>query len=352
MTPSNPTPRTSWTPRERYLDALACRPVDRPPAWLMRQAGRYLPEYRELRSGHAFLECVHDPKLAAEITLQPMRRFPLDAAIVFSDILIVLEAMGLDVQFPEGGPRIAPTLDDGGLARLRDVDAGAAFAWLGEALVRVRDGLGPDRALIGFAGAPWTLACYAIEGGGSKDFARARSLLATRPQEAQRLLGRLSDVVADLLVLQLRAGADAVQLFDTWGGMLSAEDYRQHVLPHVQRIIQRVKDAGGRVVLFVKDAAHLHDEVFESGADALGFDWREDLRRVAVRAAGRCAVQGNVDPAVLLSTPDAVRRRVVAAHEAVGGATGHVMNLGHGVLPPTPPQNVEVFLEAVAGLGA
>lgn len=342
------------TSRQRYLAALDCRPVDRPPAWMMRQAGRYLPEYRALRAQHAFLDCVHRPELAAEITLQPMRRFPLDAAIVFSDILIVLEAMGLDVQFPAGGPRISPTLEDGDLSRLRPVDAGRDFAWLADALHLVREGLGgaaTDRALIGFAGAPWTLACYAIEGKGSKDFAAARGLLHSRPDVVSDLLARCAGVVADLLVLQIRAGADAVQLFDTWGGMLSTEDYRAHVLPHVLGIVRRVRDEGGRIVVFVKDGEHLTTDLVASGATALGFDWRADMARAASMAAGRCAVQGNVDPAALLGPAAGIRRRVAAIHEAVGGRTGHVFNLGHGVLPSTPVEAVDAFLAAVHALG-
>jgi uroporphyrinogen decarboxylase len=342
------------TSRQRYLAALECRPVDRPPAWMMRQAGRYLPEYRALRARHPVLDCVHRPELAAEITLQPMRRFPLDAAIVFSDILIVLEAMGLDVQFPAGGPTIAPTLSDGDLSRLQRVDARRDFAWLGDALRLVREGLGggkTDRALIGFAGAPWTLACYAIEGRGSKDFAAARGLLYSRPDVMGDLLARCADVVADLLVLQLRAGADAVQLFDTWGGMLSSEDYRTHVLPHVAGIVRRVRAEGGRIVVFVKDGEHLTTDLLSSDPTALGFDWRADMTSAASHAAGRCAIQGNLDPAALLGSPAGIRRRVEAIHDAVGGRTGHVFNLGHGILPSTPTSAVDVFLAAVDALG-
>lgn len=357
-------PTDEMTSRQRYLAALDCKPVDRPPAWMMRQAGRYLPEYRELRARHSFLDCLHQPELAAEVTLQPMKRFPLDAAIIFSDILIVPHAMGLDLTFPTGGPQLHPTLADGDLSRLRPVNAERDFAWLMDALRLVRRGLGPERAglsqeragvsqeraLIGFAGAPWTLLCYAIEGRGSKDWGRARSFLYSRPDVAGDLLERFSVVVADLLVAQLRAGADAVQLFDTWGGMLSAADYRKHVLPHVAGIVRRVRAEGGRIVVFVKDAEHLEADLLDLEPTALGHDWRVDMAAAAERAAGRCAIQGNLDPAALSAPPAEIHRRVRVIHDAVGGRTGHVFNLGHGITPDTPISGVEAYLEAVGAL--
>ena len=336
--------------RTRYLKALAGEAVDRPPAWIMRQAGRYLPEYRELRSQHSFLECVHEPSLAVEITLQPLRRFPLDAAIVFSDILIVLEALGQDVAFPPGGPRITPALENAELDRLREPEPEKDFAYLARALEMLRAELGDDRALLGFAGAPFTLACYAVQGAGSKDWAAVRRLMYGEPERFAALLERIGDCVAELLLLQLRSGADAVQLFDTWAGTLSLEDYRRIVAPGVKRIIDRVHEAGGKIVLYQKDGAHLLEEAIRSGADAVGLDWRVDAGRAAELAQGRCALQGNMDPGLLFAPAEEIQRRVRAIHDAVGGRTGHVFNLGHGIMPSAPIAGVEAFLSAVAGL--
>lgn len=342
-----------FTPsRDRYLKALTSQPVDRPPVWIMRQAGRYLPEYRALRKEHPFLDCVHQPELAVEITMQPLRRFPFDAAIVFSDILIVLEALGLEVTFPPGGPQIQPALEEGLLDSLRDADPAEDFAYMTEALRRLRAELGDERALLGFAGAPFTLACYAIQGSGSKDWASVRRLMYSEPARFEALLARIGEVVAELLVLQLEAGADAVQLFDTWAGTLSLEDYRRIVAPTVKRIIARVHEAGGRVVHYQKDGAHLLEEAIESGADCVGLDWRVDAQRAAELAAGRCSLQGNMDPGLLFAPPEEIRRRVEGIHEAIGGRTGHVFNLGHGIMPSAPIEGVEAFLAAVAGLGS
>jgi uroporphyrinogen decarboxylase len=344
-------PTTVLTPRERLLRALASQPVDRPPAWIMRQAGRYLPEYRALREQHDFRACLRSPALAAEITLQPLRRFPLDAAIVFSDILVLLEASGLDVRFDGGdGPRIEPALRDGDTSRLRRVDPERDLAYVAATLQAVRDELGGDRALLGFAGAPYTLACYAVDGGSQDEFRETRILMHRDPRRFDDLLATLAEAAAAHLVMQVRAGADAVQLFDTWAGALGAEDYRARVAPHVRQVVTRVQQAGGRVILFIKDGAHLVEEAIASGADAVAVDWRTDMARAAAAAAGRCALQGNLDPIALFARSEEIRRRVSSVHEAVAGRTGHVFNLGHGILPTTPLSGVEAFLAAVAGL--
>ena len=327
----------------------------------MRQAGRYLPEYRELRARHDFLDCVHQPEIAAELTLQPLRRFPFDAGILFSDILVVLEAMGLKVEFPAGGPQVSPTLADLDLSRLHPVHAPTAFAFMADALRLIRRGIETDeriegsRALLGFAGSPFTLACYAIEGRrSSKEFADVRILLRRRPDEFDALLARLSDVVADLLVLQVKAGADAVQLFDTWGGLLSAHEWRARVQPHVKSIVARVHEAGGKCIVYVKDTSHLVDAVLETGCDGIGVDWRTDLASAADRAGRRpgrpAMVQGNVDPTMLFAPPDVIRAEVARARRAAHGRTGHVLNLGHGVLPGTPVEGVDAFLQAATSV--
>jgi uroporphyrinogen decarboxylase len=263
----------------------------------------------------------------------------------------VLEALGQRVSFPSGGPQLEPALPEADLSRLREPDPATDFAFLTDALRGLREAIGDERALLGFAGAPFTLACYAVQGSGSKDWAAVRRLMYGSPERFDALLDRLAEVVGELLVLQLEAGADAVQLFDTWAGTLSVEDYRARVAPGVRRIVDRVHAAGGRIVLYQKDGSHLLEEAIASGADCVGLDWRVDFARAATLAGGRCALQGNLDPGVLFAPPDEIHRRVRAIHEAVGGRTGHVFNLGHGITPTAPIAGVEAFLDAVASLG-
>ncbi len=220
-----------------------------------------------------------------------------------------------------------------------------------EALRLLRAEIGDERAQLGFAGAPFTLACYAVQGSGSKDWATVRRLMYSEPERFDAVLSRIGEVVAELLVLQLDAGADAVQLFDTWAGTLSLADYERIVAPTVKRIIDRVHEAGGKIVLYQKDGSHLLEAAIDSGADCVGLDWRVDLSRAAELAEGRCALQGNMDPGLLFAPADEIKRRVHAIHEAIGGRTGHIFNLGHGIMPSAPIAGVEAFLAAVASLG-
>ncbi len=338
--------------------ALRRERVDRPPVWMMRQAGRYLPEYQAVRARRAgFLDMVRTPEVAAELTLQPVRRFGVDAAIVFSDILVVPEAMGLALTVDDRtGPRLHdPVRADGDLARLRPVDPERDLGYVLDALRATRAGLGAGTALVGFAGAPWTLAAYAIEGATVRGFPAAKRLLRERPALAHALLGRLADAVGDFLVAQARAGAQVLQLFESWAGALGPADFGEFALPYLARAARRAAESGVPVVVFAPEAwAHAGAVARLPGVDALGACWRvrpADARRDA--AALGVAVQGNLDPTALYGPARDVRARTRAmlAEFAAGpdAPRGYIANLGHGILPDTPPANVAAFVETVQG---
>jgi len=344
-------PIPALTCRERFVAAVDGRPVDRPPVWLMRQAGRYMAEYRAVRARHSFLEMVHSPQLAAEVTLQPIARLGVDAAILFSDILTIPEAMGLRVEFPEGGPQVGPIVrSEEDVAALLPATAVDRLAYVGEAVSILRGELGDRHALIGFSGAPFTLACYMIEGRGSKSFDSARALMFQRPELFGRLMDGLADWVIAYLAMQLDAGADAVQLFDSWAGELCADDYRTHVLPSTVRIAEAIAARGGRLVLFARNPGHLIDATLSVPARVVGLDQRADLAAAAraAKAVGR-GVQGNLDPIALFLPPDQIARRVQSMAAQVGDCAW-IANLGHGVVPSTPMEGVEAFVAAVQGL--
>ncbi|MCO4760654.1 MAG: uroporphyrinogen decarboxylase [Myxococcales bacterium] len=339
--------------RERMIAALRGEPTDRPPVWLMRQAGRHLPEYRAVRAGRTFMEVVRNPDLAAEVTLQPVTRYGLDAAILFSDILTIPEAMGIDVTFPKGiGPRLNPTVRTAEeVAALPPGDVRGTLDYVAGAVRETRRRLGEDTALLGFSGAPWTLACYMIEGGSSKSYSLIRSMVYREPETLRSLLDRLADLVIDYLRMQVEAGVDAVQLFDTWAGELRREDYERIVLPSTKRIIKTLRDDGINVVLFAKHPGHLLESCISAQPTAIGVDWRVGMSHAVDRAAPHgISVQGNLDPAELFASPEWITRRVQEIHAGVGGRTGHVFNLGHGVWPSTPISGVEAFVAAVKGL--
>ena len=340
-------------PTERaplLLRALRREVVERPPVWLMRQAGRYLPEYQAIRRRADFLTMVRTPELAAEITLQPVRRFGVDAAIVFSDILVIPDAMGVRVTIDEAvGPRIDdPIRESADLTRLRTITPEHDLAYHLETLRLVRRALDPNTALIGFAGAPWTLAAYMIEGSGGRQFATAKRLLTERPAVAHALLGKLADAVGDFLIAQVRAGAQAVQLFDSWAGALGPDDFARFALPYLARAARRAASAGAHVIVFAPGAwPHAEAIVAATQPDAIGADWHvrpEDARRLGDRM--RVAVQGNLDPCHLFGDEGTVRRRTTAMLRGLHGV-GHVANLGHGVLPETPVANVAAFVDTV-----
>ncbi len=330
----------------RYLDAAARRPVDRPPVWLMRQAGRYLPEYRKVRSRVGFQEAIRRPDVAAEITLQPMVRFPLDAAIVFKDIMTPLEAMGVDVTF-DPGPVLARPLRDA--SELSPLEPATGVPFVLETLRLVRKALAPDRALVGFCGGPFTLAAYLLEGGAGRDFRTIRTAAAADPTGLRRLLDRLADAMADYLGAQFAAGADAVQIFDSWAGIASTGVFADVVVPALERLLDRLA-APGPVTYFAPGGPHLLALAGNLAVDVVGIDWRLPVSAARV-LLGERAVQGNVDPAVLFAGPDAARGAVDALLADAGSAPGLIVNVGHGLLPGTPVEAVAAFVDEVVRRG-
>ncbi|HEX2657397.1 MAG TPA: uroporphyrinogen decarboxylase, partial [Polyangia bacterium] len=335
----SPSPTTS--PRAESLFLRACRgeATPQPPLWMMRQAGRYLPEYREIRQRVSFLELCKNPELAAEVTLQPIRRFGFDAAILFSDLLIPLEAMGLAVEFTEQGPRLpAPLRTPEDLTRVHTFDPARETDFVLETIGRVREGLGAT-PLIGFAGAPFTVATYAIEGKTAKTFAETKKFFYRQPEAAHRLLALIGEATLAYLDAQISAGADAVQIFDSWVGIVSPEDWRDFVFPPTAALIAALRKRGVPVIYFGNGATTILDRIATLGADVYGIDWRLPLDEARARLASTSqrpfAVQGNLDPAVLLGPVAEIERR---ARDVVdrGGRKGHVFNLGHGITPETP----------------
>ncbi|TYT25674.1 uroporphyrinogen decarboxylase [Luteimonas viscosa] len=360
---------TSPLKNDRFLRALRREPVDRTPVWLMRQAGRYLPEYRATRkAAGSFLGMAKNPEIACEVTLQPLRRFDLDAAILFSDILTIPDAMGLGLYFVEGeGPKFERTVRSAADAGRLDVpDMETELRYVMDAVRVIRRELGGSVPLIGFSGSPWTLACYMVEGGGSKDFARIKALALNDPATLHRLLAVNTDAVIAYLSAQRAAGAQALQVFDTWGGVLSPAMYREFSLPYLQRIARELPrtdasagDAAQRtpLILFGKgNAAYLAD-LADSGAEGVGVDWLVELGEAAHRTQGKVALQGNLDPATLYGSPDAIRREVRRALDSYrdgngGSRDGHVFNLGHGMSPDMNPDHVAVLVDEVHGYSA
>ncbi len=337
--------------RERYLAACRRQPTDAPPGWVMRQAGRYLPEYRALREGKTFLDMVHDPAVAAELTCQPLRRFDMDAAILFSDILVPPAAIGQGVRFEPGrGPVIEPPLRSAeDIDRLNDFDAAQSTGFVAEAARQVRAEIGPEKALIGFCGGPFTTASYMIEGGGSRTFEHTKRLYLTEPAAFDRLLGRLASNLVPYLLRQLDAGADAVQIFESWGGALDAKTYASVVLPHVARMVAGVRDAAPEapVIFYVNGGGHLLETLVRAEPNVLGLDWRidpaEDVRLVGADGA----LQGNLDPCTLVAGPERVRAETEAVLDAFSGQQGYVFNLGSGILPTVPVESMSAVFAAL-----
>ncbi|MFP5332670.1 MAG: uroporphyrinogen decarboxylase [Acidimicrobiia bacterium] len=322
------------------VEALHRRPVDRTPVWIMRQAGRYLPEYRDLRASYSFQEAVSNPDVAAEITLQPIRRFGMDGAVIFADIMTPLEAMGVDLTF-DPGPRLRPhTLAE--IADLPELDADRA-GFVAETIRRVKRNVPEEVAVIGFAGAPTTLLAYLVEGGGSKEFMEMRSAVRADPAAAAAALEGLATAMNRYLMLQIDAGVDAVQLFDTWAGVFDRETYRTVCLPAARSALVGL---GAPTIYFAPGGVHTLDLQPEVGATGYGVDWRVPLDE-AWNMLGDVAIQGNVDPAVLRTDPDTIRAAVDDVLTRAGGRPGHIMNLGHGIDRHTPTEHVAAFVEAV-----
>jgi len=333
-----------------FLQACRREPVERPPVWMMRQAGRYLPEYRAVRKRADFLTMVGTPELAVEVTLQPVDLIGVDAAIIFSDILVVPQAMGMTLSVEDGvGPRFhQPLRAAGDFERLRDVAPEDGLGYVLDALRLARRELAGRVPLIGFAGAPWTLMAYMIEGGGSKSFSLAKRLLVEDPPRAHELLGRLADAVGSFLVAQVKAGAQAVQLFDSWSGALGPRDFREFALPYLGRAARLARTAGAPVIVFAPGSGWALEEIAaETEADVLGIDWQTDAGDARRRIPPtRVALQGNLDPCWLYAPPAVIRERTHRMLDDFGGR-GHIANLGHGILPDVPVSHAQAFVDAV-----
>ena len=335
---------------DRFLRALRRQPVDCTPVWIMRQAGRYLPEYRATRAKAGdFLTLCKTPELACEVTLQPLERFPLDAAILFSDILTIPDAMGLGLSLDEGvGPRFArPVRSAAEINALGVPDPHDSLRYVVDAVTVIKRELNDRVPLIGFAGSPWTLATYMVEGGGGDhDFKRAKGMAYGDPALMHKLLDVVTRSVIEYLKAQRAAGADALMVFDTWGGALAANAYREFSLGYMARIVEALGDSVP-TILFTKGCGAWLEEIADTGCSAMGIDWTVDPRDARRRVGGRCALQGNLDPAVLRAPIPVIEREVARTLEAFGDAPGHVFNLGHGVTPDIDPAHVAALVEAV-----
>jgi uroporphyrinogen decarboxylase len=339
---------------DNFLRALLRLPTPYTPIWLMRQAGRYLPEYNQTRSRAGnFLALCKNPDLATEVTLQPLARYPLDAAIVFSDILTIPDAMGLGLYFAEGeGPRFErPLRDESAVRDLAAPDPAVHLRYVIDTVTQVRKSLAGSVPLIGFSGSPFTLACYMIEGRGSSDFAAVKKMLYARPDLLHRILEINTEAVTAYLNAQIVAGAQAVMIFDTWGGMLTHSAYKEFSLEYMSRIVARLKreHGGERVpnIVFTKGAGSWLASIAAIGCDAVGIDWTIDLAAARAQVGDRVALQGNLDPAILLSSPPVIQSEARSILAAFGKGSGHVFNLGHGISQYTPPENVAALVEAV-----
>ncbi|MGB3918555.1 uroporphyrinogen decarboxylase [Thiothrix litoralis] len=343
---------------DRFLRALLKQPVDTTPVWIMRQAGRYLPEYRATRArAGSFMDLCKNADLACEVTLQPLERYALDAAILFSDILTVPDAMGLGLYFSEGeGPRFTnPVQSMADIEKIGIPDPEGELQYVMNAVRTIRRELDGRVPLIGFTGSPWTLATYMVEGSSSKDFAKVKGMLYDNPKALHLLLDKLADSIILYLNAQIAAGAQAAMIFDTWGGSLTPATYREFSLRYMQKIVDGVtREHDGQkvpVILFTKGGAQWLEPMADTGCDALGLDWTINISEARQRVGDRVALQGNMDPCVLYASPDVIRQHVAAILASYGQGSGHVFNLGHGIHQHIKPENVGVLVDAVHELG-
>jgi len=336
-----------------FLRACFGEKTERAPIWIMRQAGRYLPEYRKVRSKTSFLNLCKTPELAAEVTLQPVDLVGVDAAIIFSDILIVPEAMGQKLSIEEKqGPRLFPTIQSASDAKkLKKPDPEKAYAFLGDALRLVRQELPEGVPLIGFAGSPWTLLAYMVEGQGSKNFEKVKKLIYENPKLAHQLLSQIADAVTELLNFEIESGAQAVQIFDSWGGLLGPEEFFEFSLDYVERIIANLNRKGVPVIFFARGTGHHLEGIQDCGADVIGLDWTVDLAWAQKVLGRKVAMQGNLDPLVLFASPKVIRESVKRLFSKINTRQGYIFNLGHGILPQTPPEHAKYLVKCVKSLG-
>ncbi len=342
-----------------YLRALMREPVERTPVWVMRQAGRYLPEYLRVRKQAGdFMTLCSTPELACEVTLQPLERFKLDAAILFSDILTIPDAMGLGLHFVAGeGPKFSnPITSRADVDNLPNIDAGTDLRYVMDAVNVIRKELNGRVPLIGFSGSPWTLATYMVEGGGTKDFAKVKGMMFSDPDAMHALLNKNAVAVTNYLNAQVQAGAQSLMIFDTWGGVLSPDDYRQFSLHYMQQIVDGLtREADGRrvpVVLFTKNGGRWLPDMADTGCDGLGVDWTMDLADARALVNDRVALQGNLDPSTLYASPERIRAEVKKVLDSYGSGPGHVFNLGHGIHQFVNPDHLGVMVDAVREFSA
>jgi len=339
---------------DRFIRSLLKQPVDKTPVWMMRQAGRYLPEYKKVRAeAGSFMNLCTNPELACEVTLQPLERFDFDAAILFSDILTIPDAMGLGLYFTEGeGPRFErPVRTAADIEKLPIPDPELELKYVVDAVRLIKKNLQGRVPLIGFSGSPWTLATYMVEGGSSKSFARVKGLMFEQPKLMHKMLDKLAQSVAAYLNAQIAAGAQTVMLFDTWGGVLGTEEYLDFSLRYARQVKSLLNtDIQGQkvpAILFTKGGGQWLESMAESGFDALGLDWQTDMQLARQRVGQQVALQGNMDPVALYASPEVIRAKIAMILEKYGTGTGHVFNLGHGILPDMDPEHVKVMVDAV-----
>jgi len=333
-----------------FLRACKRQPVERTPVWMMRQAGRYLSEYRAIRAKTDFLTLCKTPELAAEVSIQPVELVGVDACIIFSDILIVPEAMGMELVVEEGkgGPRFpSPIRSRAQIDALHAPDPNRELKYVMDAVSLTRKNLRDRVPLIGFSGSPWTLAAYMVEGRGSKNFRYVKELVYSNPSEAHLLLGKLASAVGDYLNAKIEAGAQAVQIFDTWGGILPPDAFVEFSLRYIRNVIERVKPSGVPIIVFCKDCDHSLETIAETGADVVGLDWTTDIGAARRLVGQNVSLQGNLDPTLLYASPERIRAGVVSILEKYGHGSGHIFNLGHGILPDIPPDHARAFVNAV-----
>lgn len=332
-----------------FLRACKKLPVERTPIWIMRQAGRYLPEYRAVRAKADFITMCKTPELAAEVTIQPVDIIGVDAAIIFSDILVIPEAMGMQFEMHEAkGPIFHnPIRNENDANQLKKIDPTKELKYVLDAVRLTKQNLNGRVPLIGFSGSPWTLLTYMVEGRGSKNFSELKKIIYNRPELAHSILDKLSDTVSDYLSAKIEAGCNALQIFDTWGGILSQKDFLEFSLPYVQKIISQIKRNDEPIIFFAKGVHHNLEKMGDIGADVICLDWTMNLSEVRSKIGKRVALQGNLDPTVLYANKDFIKKEVISVLESFGYGSGHIFNLGHGVLPDVNPENVRALVQFV-----
>lgn len=332
-----------------FLRACKKLPVERTPVWIMRQAGRYLPEYRSVRAKADFLTMCKTPELAADVTIQPVNIIGVDTAIIFSDILVIPEAMGMTLEMNEGkGPVFPnPIRTENDAKKLKEIDPYKDLKFVMDAVSLTKKELNGRVPLIGFAGSPWTLLTYMVEGKGSKNFSEIKKLIYNNPKLAHSVLDKLSKSVSEYLSAKIQSGANAVQIFDTWGGILSPDDFREFSLQYIVKLIAELKRKDEPVIVFAKGVHYCVEELANSGADVVGLDWTMDLFDVRKKIGNKVALQGNLDPTVLYADKDRIRNEVVKVLNSFGEGSGHIFNLGHGILPDVDPENAKAMVQFV-----